>query len=189
MARAAIAAVKRELQAFKTPSKIKEHVAYLLGEGTPWLWGNMWNRPTVKGEVRPRQGRYQSAVIMETFAVHFSTFGIAMDPFEIDESESGWPIGALALAITAVERALKQWATGIWDTNGVFSSLHWAAVTNRYSTALSGKSMTSEKWWELLETAREHTAFKNSPDPFAEHGDDGDDDDVDPRTITLSSDI
>jgi len=76
--------------------------------------------------------------------------------------------------------------TGIWDTNGVFSSLHWAAVTNRYSTALRGKSMTSEKWWELLETAREHTTFKNSPDPLADHGDD-DDDDVDPRTITLSS--
>jgi hypothetical protein len=113
-----VAAVKRELQAFGTPSKIQEHVTYLFGEGTPWLWGNMWNKPTVKGEVRgglliifspslaptcqvrPRQGRYQSAIIMETFAVLFSTFGIAMDPFLIQESE--WPIGALTLAITAV---------------------------------------------------------------------------------------
>jgi len=55
---------------------------------------------TLTCQVRPRQGRYQSVVIMETFAVHFSTFGIATDPFMIEESE--WPIGALALAITAV---------------------------------------------------------------------------------------
>jgi hypothetical protein len=47
--------------------------------------------------------------------------------------------------------------------------------------------MTSEKWWELLETSRKYTTFKNAPDPFADCGDDVDSDDADPRTITLSS--
>jgi hypothetical protein len=56
--------------------------------------------PLCKPEERLRQGPYESKLIMETFAAHFSTFGINMDPWLVENSAH--PIGALVLAIAAV---------------------------------------------------------------------------------------
>jgi hypothetical protein len=44
-ARVALDAVERDLNKFGSPENIAAQVAYLLGDGLPWLWANMWDQP------------------------------------------------------------------------------------------------------------------------------------------------
>ena len=46
----------------------------------------------------PKKGYYQSVIILKTFAIHFGSLGVNIDPVLLESL----PVGALALAAVAV---------------------------------------------------------------------------------------
>lgn len=73
-----------------------------------------------------RRGPFQSEPVLRAFSVYFTAHGIQAEIPSDDPGDGIRPIGALALAATAVERAYRMHLTGDYVSNGSdFSTSNW----------------------------------------------------------------
>ncbi|KAF9789201.1 hypothetical protein BJ322DRAFT_1105068 [Thelephora terrestris] len=101
------------------------------------------------------EGKCLNHLILETFAVHFSSSGVNDDPLNY---LSPPPIGAFALAIIAVERVIESWRNGRVSDIKEFSWGNWGPSTAEYVRGL--KKITDVRWTKILNGMQEFTPYK-----------------------------
>ncbi|KAF8341090.1 hypothetical protein F5887DRAFT_919200 [Amanita rubescens] len=96
------------------------------------------------------RGAFQHECILNTLAHYIEAIVHLPDELSADEP----PRAALALATVAVERALKQWSTGVYVAYPIhFSASEWAAETQDLQLAVD--RLTEAKWEKILESSFE----------------------------------
>ncbi|KAK7681441.1 hypothetical protein QCA50_015533 [Cerrena zonata] len=145
-----------------TANDIREWVSYELGDGgqhVPFHW-RKWNNQKKSGK-----GVYEHDLILATLA---TTYIAEIERIPANLRSTDYPVGALVLAIQAVERGLKLHASGEKvksDTGLWFSEDNWGNVVrmeggkpkqvNRASKYLNViNNWKPEKWSALLDSAR-----------------------------------
>ncbi|KAL0068172.1 hypothetical protein AAF712_004832 [Marasmius tenuissimus] len=93
-----------------------------------------------------RKGAFESEIILRTFAAHYPHY-VALK-WDYEEPQTG----ALALATTAVFRALEAWKDGHEDRATEFSTGKWQNKTAMY---FAKASLLSESAWDRITTAAE----------------------------------
>ncbi|KAF9782782.1 hypothetical protein BJ322DRAFT_1110668 [Thelephora terrestris] len=101
------------------------------------------------------QGKYLNPLLFETFAAHFGSSGVSNDPMDYINSP---PIGAFALTISAVERALEGWKFGKPGQAREFSRGNWGFSTDEYINGLT--KISEARWIQILEGTQEFTPYK-----------------------------
>ncbi|KAF9779254.1 hypothetical protein BJ322DRAFT_1113597 [Thelephora terrestris] len=119
-----------------------------------------------------RRGVFQSDPILETLLSYYSSSGIMEAPTCEDPGVGDRPIGVLALATAAVERAYKMHATGDFITSGQqFNTEFWGPTTVKFMDYLAND--LNEHHWNSIFSAlssfsakvsREEAIYNNVPE-------------------------
>ncbi|KAF9473085.1 hypothetical protein BDN70DRAFT_900037 [Pholiota conissans] len=110
-------------------------------------------------------GTFASTLITKTLASHLTYTADAIIVKKLKDLEAKQPTGALALATTAVERALILWDEGLLDSwhrlrdkdrpsLPKFDAANWSSNTKSWYAPIA--TLDSESWKDLLEIASEH---------------------------------
>nr|VWO95425.1 Serine protease sat autotransporter (EC [Cleaved into: Serine protease sat (Secreted autotransporter toxin sat), Serine protease sat translocator] [Ganoderma boninense] len=128
-----------------------EYVAWALSPEDNWPFRFERVVEVRDGEVQKIHGAYQSTVISRTFAYHLKRINVR------GEQIRDHPCNALALVTTAVECALKMWATGSLvhararTEDAKFSERLWGKTANEYLGGII--ALTDEQWDNILAEA------------------------------------
>ncbi|RDX41935.1 hypothetical protein OH76DRAFT_1422804 [Lentinus brumalis] len=126
---------------------------------------------TADGEValQKKYGIYQHKFILKTLAYHLKRIQIPVEQIK------DYPCNALALATTAVERALRAWETGEFKkprgAAGQFSDRNWGRSANEYLANII--NLHDEKWNAILTKAEQYARclVDESDDDESDYGD------------------
>ncbi|KAI0666051.1 hypothetical protein C8Q78DRAFT_1083304 [Trametes maxima] len=148
MANEAIEVVTAYLQSkrFSTNDDRAEFVAWALSSEQDYPFRYACTTSSA-GDQMVMIGIYRSKLIGRTFAYHLRRIGLRADQMR------DWPCNALALATTAVERALKMWQTGSFQRpkprseEVKFSDRLWGKAANEY---LGGIVNLEERQWDAI---------------------------------------
>ena len=89
--------------------------------------------------------------VLRAFSIYLTCHGIQAEIPSSDPGEGFRPIGALALAATAVERAYHMHLTGDYVSNGSdFSSSKWLPTTELYLEMIEN-DLTGENWTMIFQ--------------------------------------
>ncbi|RPD53918.1 hypothetical protein L226DRAFT_525882 [Lentinus tigrinus ALCF2SS1-7] len=122
---------------------------------------------TANGE--KKYGIYQNKLILYTLGYHLKRIQLPAQTIR------DHPCNALALATTAVERALRTWETGEHKKPrgeaGKFSDKNWGKSANEYLTSIN--NISDEKWDKILAKAEQYARglVNDSDDNESEYGD------------------
>ncbi|KAF9644454.1 hypothetical protein BDM02DRAFT_3131744 [Thelephora ganbajun] len=120
----------------------------------PIIWreyveGNIQNHPEISGYKTTRRGIFQLDPILETLLGYYSSSGIKEDPPTEDPGPGNRPLGILALATAAVERAYKMYATGDFiESKQRFDAEFYNPRTARYMDYIAND--LGEKQWDSI---------------------------------------
>jgi len=99
-------------------------------------------------------GRFQNILIARTFAQHLIAIGDT-DGKISSRKDIGFPVGALALATAAVERALTMYRTGVYVNGGKkadhFSHENWGGRTRVYLH--DAIKIADSRWPDVVQAA------------------------------------
>ncbi|KAI0349154.1 hypothetical protein OH77DRAFT_1432310 [Trametes cingulata] len=132
---------------FSSADDRAEYIAWALSgvDGYPFRYERV-SDPALDGKIT-KTGIYQSKIIARTFAYHLRRIGLRADQVR------DCPCNALALATTAVERALKMWESGSLrhpkprSEEAKFSERLWGKTANEY---LGGMTNLEERQWDSI---------------------------------------
>ncbi|KAI0704507.1 hypothetical protein C8T65DRAFT_696547 [Cerioporus squamosus] len=151
---------------FAGPDDRKEWVQWALNPKTfPFRYERVEN--TDKGE--KKYGIYQNKLILYTLGYHIKRIQLPANMIR------DHPCNALALATTAVERALRTWETGEHKKPrgeaGKFSDKNWGRSANEYLASIN--NISDEKWDKILAKAEQYARglVDDSDDNESEYGD------------------
>ncbi|OJT08204.1 hypothetical protein TRAPUB_900 [Trametes pubescens] len=122
------------------------HVAWALDEARGYLFRYGEAFDNVDGTTT-KIAIYQSKLIARTLAYHLCRIGLRADQIH------DYPCNALALATTAVERALKMWDSSLFkhpkghSDEAQFSDRLWGKTVNEY---ISGIVDLEERQWDAI---------------------------------------
>lgn len=89
--------------------------------------------------------------VLRAFAIYFTCHGVQTEIPSADPGEGFRPIGALALAATAVERGYHMHLTGDYISTGSdFSSSKWLATTELYLEMIES-DLTGDNWTAIFQ--------------------------------------
>ena len=89
--------------------------------------------------------------VLQVFSIYYTCHGIQTQIPYADPGEGLRPIGALALAATAVERGYHMHITGDYISNGSdFSSSKWLSMTDRYLEMIEN-DLTGDNWTAIFQ--------------------------------------
>ncbi|KAI0324377.1 hypothetical protein GY45DRAFT_1375605 [Cubamyces sp. BRFM 1775] len=159
---------------FATTEARATYVAWALDEdlGFPFRYAQVWDDD--EGILR-KSGAYQSKLVIHTFTYHIRRINMRAEQIR------DWPCNALALATTAVERALKMWGTGSLkrprghSEEAKFSDRHWGRAAGAYLNSIT--NLAEAQWNAILDKA--DLAMQGLDDDSASSSSDGDRDDTD----------
>jgi len=104
----------------------------------PIIWreyveGDIQNHPEIGGYKTIRRGQFQSDPILGTLKSYYTSSGIMEDPPLEDPGTGYRPLGVLALASAAVERAYKMYTTGDFiPSHQPFNADDWGPATLKF---------------------------------------------------------
>ncbi|KAI0759213.1 hypothetical protein BD413DRAFT_599026 [Trametes elegans] len=165
-----------------SPAERAKWVAWTLSEehGFPFRYEKVLTTHT---DTTRKVGAYRHKLVVKTLAYHVKR---VQKP--VDQMREHPPHNALALAVTAVERALKMWESGEFippklrtEENKFWDRL-WGRTANQYMGSIV--SLSEEQWEGILQLTEQH-ARGLVPD-CDDDGSDTDTGDYDPSAIPTS---
>ncbi|KAI0647707.1 hypothetical protein C8Q79DRAFT_1043120 [Trametes meyenii] len=178
VANEAIEVVNRYMQSehFSTTEERADFVAWALTNSQemqyPFRYYRVYTDP--KDGTLDKQSVYEGKLVAYTFGYHLRRTGLRADRFR------DFPCNALALATTAVERALKMWETGSLkrpkprSEEAKFSDRLWGSTATEY---LAGITDLDEGQWDGILGRAEHYVLSGELSDTSEDDDSGDEDD------------
>ncbi|KAF9779590.1 hypothetical protein BJ322DRAFT_1113390 [Thelephora terrestris] len=99
-----------------------------------------------------RRGPFQSIPVIRAFSVYYSSHGVHM---RLPSNDPGRPVGALALAAAAVQRAYSMHRTGNYiSTASEFSGTNCLPATKKYLKLI--KALTDDDWKAIFEAVAQY---------------------------------
>ncbi|KAI1782778.1 hypothetical protein LXA43DRAFT_1068291 [Ganoderma leucocontextum] len=127
-----------------------DYVSWALSEKDNWPFRYSRVVETEDGMIK-NYGAYQSTLVSRVLAYHLKRIHISANQIR------DHPCNALALAVTAVERALKMWSTGSLQRprgrseEAKFSERLWGRIANEYLGGII--DISDEQWDDILAKA------------------------------------
>ncbi|KAI0639527.1 hypothetical protein C8Q77DRAFT_71063 [Trametes polyzona] len=167
----AVAVFMRSRRFKHSPEARAAYVEWALSEdlGFPFRYEKIIETPTGREK---RIGAYRNKLIVRTLGYHLKRIMIRA------ENIHDHPCNALALAVTAVERALKMWETGHFEPpkprseESKFSDRLWGRAAHEYMASII--DLSDEQWDKILALAEQHARGLIPDDTDSEDDETGD---------------
>ncbi|KAG6325914.1 hypothetical protein ID866_13175 [Astraeus odoratus] len=104
-------------------------------------------------------GAFMSPLVLQTFASHLKDCASIENNMAFSSFVNDVPRGALVMAVTAVERALTMYKSGVKATKDgsdatAFSDTKWGSKTNFYIRSV--QKVTKKKYIKICDAARQY---------------------------------
>ena len=168
----AVEAVWASDQKYESAEARKSFVEFALGSGLPFMYGEIAHLggDTYKVRVVANQSlcpnifvqaskSFMSPLILQAFSSHLRDISLVDNDIFHSVIDEALPCGALILAVTAVERALTLYRTGVKDgsnkkSEASFSDTVWGTVSLYYTKPI--KKIRKGKYQVIIKGAREY---------------------------------